>query len=102
MLSIEEDVSSSVTAKGQGRKAPTRKGRGLLYAPAPADNPDLSGISLQADQQGTGLKPDSIAAPERLFTTAAFQRGDSILSHVGFGLQRPPQQPQSPNKVRES
>jgi hypothetical protein len=101
VLSIEEDVSSSVTAKGQGRKAPTRKGRGLLYAPAPADNPDLSGI-LQADQQGTGLKPDSTAAPERLFTTAAFQGGDSILSRVGFGLQRPAQQPQSPDNVRES
>ncbi len=105
VLSLEEDKTRSGTAKGWGKKVSkdaTWKGRGLLFAPAPSDLPQGTTVSMRADQQGTGQKPDTTAAPERLFTTAAFQRGDSILGHTGFGLQRPPQKFKTEDNVRTS
>jgi len=98
VLSVRENVSreqqSASRKKGSGRT--------LLAAPAgaPAEVDSSRDVSsdLAADQQGTGQRP--AVSSERLFSTAAVPQGDSILNHLGFGLQQQPLQIQSQDQAR--
>ncbi|BDA48184.1 hypothetical protein COCOBI_11-4440 [Coccomyxa sp. Obi] len=101
VLYLEEVGSTSQQEQDSQRNSQlTRRqgGRSLLFAPATAPaEPSLTDnipAALLAAEQGTGQKVDTTQAADRLFTTAAFSSGDSILSHIGFGLQRSPQQSQ--------
>lgn len=94
MLSVRETVS-------RGQQSASKKkgsGRTLLAAPTSAPAEADSSRDLMADQQGTGQRP--VVSSERLFTTAAVPRGDSILNHLGFGLQQQPLQTQSQDQAR--